>query len=71
MRKRVRRSGAGRERRNRLRGERGVKQIANSPNAIRNAKRHCWRRFQAFMDTAQIVVRDIQRHGGAMRLQLL
>jgi hypothetical protein len=46
----------------------GIEQVPNRPNSISNAKRHRWRAAQAFMDAAQIVMSDIQRHSGAMRL---
>ena len=69
-RNRLRRSGAvvtG----DRLRGQRGVQQVANRPDTIRDAERHGWRAAQALMHAAQIVVRDVQRHGRAVRVQLL
>jgi hypothetical protein len=41
---------------NRLCRERGVQQIANGPDAIRDLLRDRWRGPQAFMHAAQIVV---------------
>jgi hypothetical protein len=47
--------------RNGLRSQRSVDKLANGPSAINDAQRLRWRRLEGFMNTAQIVVGDVQR----------
>lgn len=61
----------GRLRCDRLGGERGIEQVANRPNAVRNAKRHGWRAAEALMHAAEIVVHDVERHGSAVMVDAL
>ena len=51
----------GRYRCNGLRGQRSVDKLPDGPSAIDNAQRLRWRRLEGFVDTAEIVMRDIQR----------
>jgi hypothetical protein len=44
-----------------LRSKRSVDKLANGPSAIHNAQRLGWRRLDGFVNTAQIVMRDVQR----------
>jgi len=52
-----------RRRRFRLSSKCRINQVANRPNAIRDAKRHCWRAAQRFVHSAEIIKRDVQCDG--------
>ena len=55
------RRGSGRVGRGDCKGR--VQQVANRPNAISEAQGDRTRGPQGFVDTAHVVVRDVQRHG--------
>ena len=54
-----------------LRGESSIDKLANGPGPIHNSQRLCWRGFKRLVDTAKIVVGDVQRDGGDVIVELL
>jgi len=62
---------SGYDRLNRLGRQSRVNQLSNRSRIIRDALRDRWRAAQAFVRPAQIVVRDVQRHGCSMVVEFL
>jgi hypothetical protein len=63
--------GGGHNRINRLRCKRGVNRFANRPSVIGQALPDRWRAAQAFMNVAEVVVRDVQADCRSMVVEFL
>jgi hypothetical protein len=55
----------------RLQRQRGVQQVADSPDPIRNTERNARRSSQGLVNAAEVVVGNVQAHGGLVVRQLL
>lgn len=62
---------SGRHGRNRLRGERSVDKLPNRPSPVDNAQRLRWGGLESFVDTAEVVVRNVQRDRRNVVVELL
>jgi very-short-patch-repair endonuclease len=46
-------------------------QFADSPNMIRDPKRHSWRLANGFVNMAKIIMRDVQTNGSDVMVKFL